>query len=162
MRELVVKGIFLIVVAVFADRAYGLSETLREPKLFFPKNYDSERAKAVEQVLRSKQFRYVDGMTSYWPDKWPTTLVYEGNAESLSKFISALNDVSDITLRLTFSMDLAKETGSAMRAGSWWVKYAHTEPNVITIRINLAAEETREGEVTAPPSETLIPGRTIT
>ena len=43
-------------------------------------------------------------------------------------------------MRLTFSADLAKETGSALQAGSWWVKYAHTTPDTITVRVNLAAD----------------------
>jgi hypothetical protein len=34
-----------------------------------------------------------------------------------------------------------KETGSALSAGSWWVKYSHVTPDVITIRISLAAAD---------------------
>jgi hypothetical protein len=91
-------------------------------------------------VLRSKEFKYLNGLTSYWPPEWPTTLVYDGNAEKLHAFIAALNKVGGVTVRLTFSRDLSKETGSALSAGSWWVKYSHTTPDTITVRINLAAE----------------------
>ena len=42
-------------------------------------------------------------------------------------------------MRLTFSRDLSKETGSALQAGSWWVIYSHTMPDTVTVRINLAA-----------------------
>jgi hypothetical protein len=58
----------------------------------------------------------------------------------LTAFVAALNEVKGISVRLTFSSDLAKETGSALQAGSWWVQYFHAMPDTVTVRINLAAE----------------------
>ena len=80
------------------------------------------------------------GLTSYWEPKWSTTLVYQGDGQALTTFLSALNAVKGMSLRLTFSSDLSKETGSALQAGSWWVIYSHTMPDTITVRINLAAQ----------------------
>jgi hypothetical protein len=67
-------------------------------------------------------------------------LVYDGDQQALAEFLAALNEVRGISVRLTFSIDLSKETGSALQAGSWWVKYGHTTPDTLTVRINLAAE----------------------
>ena len=138
------KPVYWIALALLtvagAFPAAALSEGLPRPKIFFPKGYDTNRAEAVHAVLKSEQFKYLDGLTSYWPPAWSTTLVYDGDTSSLGEFMAAMNRVKDVTVRLTFSRDLSKETGSALRAGSWWVEYSHELPNVITIRVNLAAE----------------------
>jgi hypothetical protein len=126
--------------AVSVQLACGLSMSLPQPGIYFPKGYDTNRAAQVEAVLRSDQFKYLGGLVSYWEPEWSTTLVYDGDAKSLSAFLAALNKVREISVRLTFSSDLAKETGSALRAGSWWVKYSHTMPDTMTVRVNLAAE----------------------
>ena len=120
--------------------AFGLSLSLPQPDIFFPKGYDTNRAEQVLSVLRSDRFKYLGGLTSYWEPEWSTTLVYEGNGQALTTFLAALNEVKGMSVRLTFSADLSKETGSALPAGSWWVKYSHTMPDTITVRINLAAE----------------------
>ena len=132
----------LVFVASFVaiHLAFALSHSLPQPQIFFPKSYDTNRAEQVHSVLRSDQFKYLGGLTSYWEPKFSTTLVYDGDAQSLTAFLAALNEVKSITVRLTFSSELSKETGSALQAGSWWVMYSHTEPDTITVRINLAAE----------------------
>lgn len=94
----------------------------------------------MRSVLRSDKFKYLGGLTSYWEPEWSTTLVYGGDGQALATFLAALNEVNGISVRLTFSPDLSKETGSALQAGSWWVKYSHTMPDTITVRIDLAAE----------------------
>jgi hypothetical protein len=133
---------FLVLVAAiaFTYSACALSRSLPQPEIFFPKGYDTNRAEQLHSVLRSDRFKYLDGMTSYWEPEWSTTLVYDGDSKSLTAFIAALNEIKGLTVRLTFSNDLSKETGSALRTGSWWVKYSHTMPDTITVRINLAAE----------------------
>ncbi len=120
--------------------AHALSETLHRPKIFWPQNYDTNTAAQVHRVLNSDKFRYLDGITSYWEPRWPTTLAYDGDAQALSAFIKALNDVQGINVRLTLSRDLSKESRGSMAAGSWWVEYSHTMPDTLTLRINLAAE----------------------
>jgi hypothetical protein len=123
-----------------APSAVGLSLNLPQPEIYFPKDYSTNRAAQIESVLRSDKFKYLGGLVSYWEPEFSTTLVYEGDRQALSSFLGALNGLSGITVRLTFSPDLSKETGSALQAGSWWVKYSHTMPDTITVRINLAAE----------------------
>ncbi|MGO8927051.1 MAG: hypothetical protein ACLQU3_09210 [Limisphaerales bacterium] len=129
-----------VVAAVSVQQAFGLSRSLPRPEIYFPQGYDTNRAEQVDSVLRSDKFRYLGGLVSYWEPEWSTTLVYDGDAQALATFLAALNEVRGISVRLTFSSDLSKETGSALQAGSWWVKYSHTMPDTITVRINLAAE----------------------
>ena len=126
--------------AAISNCAFGLSLSLPQPQIFFPQGYNTNRANQVLSVLRSDKFKYLGGLTSYWEPKWSTTLVYEGDGLALTTFLSALNAVKGMSLRLTFSSDLSKETGSALKAGSWWVIYSHTMPDTITVRINLAAQ----------------------
>lgn len=129
-----------VVVAVAVLPALALSRSLPEPEIFFPKDYDTNRAEQVHSVLRSEKLKYLGGLVSYWEPEWSTTLVYDGDGQALTAFLAALNGVSGITVRLTFSNDLSKETGSALQAGSWWVTYSHTMPDTVTVRLNLAAE----------------------
>jgi hypothetical protein len=81
--------------------------------------------------------------TSHWEPEWSTTLVYDGDAKILNGFLAELNRIEGFQIRITVSPDLSKETGSALQAGSWWVKYSHTAPDTVTVRINLAAEKLR-------------------
>jgi hypothetical protein len=134
--------IFGFVFVVFASAiipAFGLSRSLSQPEIFFPKGYDTNRAAQVHSVLRSDKLKYLGGLVSYWEPEWSTTLVYDGDGQALAGFLADLNGVPGITVRLTFSSDLSKETGSALQAGSWWVTYSHTMPGTITVRINLAS-----------------------
>ncbi len=129
-----------VALAITIHSAFGLSRSLPQPEIFFPKGYDTNRAERVHSVLRTERFKYLGGLVSYWEPEWSTTLVCDGDAKSLAGFLAALNDVEGLTVRLTFSNDLSKETGNAPQAGSWWVVYSHTMPQTITVRINLAAE----------------------
>jgi hypothetical protein len=126
--------------AMTIHSSFGLSRDLPRPEIYFPKGYDTNRAERVHSALRAEKFKYLGGLVSYWEPEWSTSLVYDGGAQSLTAFLAALNEIKAITVRLTFSPDLSKETGSALQAGSWWVVYSHTMPDTITVRINLAAE----------------------
>ncbi|MHB8519947.1 MAG: hypothetical protein ACYDH9_04230 [Limisphaerales bacterium] len=140
MKRILAFTLASLVVAATAHRVLGLSIELPRPQILFPMGYDARRAEQVGAVLGSDQFKYLGGLTSYWSPEFSTTLVYDGDARGLSVFLAALNQVKGVTVRLTFSTDLAKETGSALQAGSWWVKYSQTAPDTVTVRINLAAE----------------------
>jgi len=140
MKRNISLTLVAVAVAGAVHLAFGLSSSLPQAEIFFPKGYDSNRAEQVRSVLRSDRFQYLGGLTSYWEPEFSTTLVYDGNAQSLTAFLAALNEVKGISVRLMFSNDLSKETGSALQAGSWWAVYSHTMPDTITVRINLAAE----------------------
>jgi hypothetical protein len=140
MKRHVAPTLVAAALAAMANCAFGLSIGLPQPQIFFPQGYDTNRANQVLSVLRSDKFRYLGGLTNYWEPKWSTTLVYEGDGQALTTFLSALNAIKGMSLRLTFSSDLSKETGSALQEGSWWVFYSHTMPDTFTVRINLAAQ----------------------
>jgi len=139
LRHHIACAIAAVAAAMTIQSAFGLSMSLPRPDIYFPKDYDTNRAQQVESVLGSDKFKYLGGLVSYWEPEFSTTLVYDGDARSLATFLAALNEVHGISVRLTFSNDLSKETGSALQAGSWWVKYSHTMPDTLTVRINLAA-----------------------
>jgi hypothetical protein len=140
MQHIIRLVMMFMASVAFANRGFALSEELTQPKIFFPKGFDTNRAEQIHAVLRSTHFKYLGGMTSYWPPEWSTTLVYAGDPQQLNALLADLNNIRALTVRLTFSPDLSKETGSALPAGSWWVKYSHTTPDAITVRVNLAAE----------------------
>lgn len=140
MKNTITFTLVAVVLAMTAHSAFGLSRSLSQPEIFFPKSYDTNRAERVHLILRAEKFKYLGGLVSYWEPEWSTTLVYDGDARSLTAFLAVLNEIKGITVRLTFANDLSKETGSALQAGSWWVVYSHTMPDTITVRINLAAE----------------------
>ena len=140
MKRTITFTLLALATAASVLPIFGLSRSLFHPEIFFPKGYDTNRIEQIHTALRSDKFRFLDGLTSYWEPEWRTTLVYDGDAQTLATFLAALNDIKGVTVRVTFSSDLSKETGSALQAGSWWVKYSHTTPDTITVRINLAAE----------------------
>jgi hypothetical protein len=140
MKKNIICTLVTVSLAITVHSAFGLSRSLPQPEIFFPKGYDTNRAERVHSVLRAVRFKYLGGLVSYWEPEWSTTLVYDGDAKSLDAFLAALNDVEGLTVRLTFSNDLSRETGSALQPGGWWVVYSHTMPQTITVRINLAAE----------------------
>jgi hypothetical protein len=128
-------------VLVAGGTAMALSEELRSPRINFVKGYDPKRVDAVQAVLTKKNYHYLNGLISYWPPEWGTTLVYAGDAKSLNAFLEDLSQVNGMHVRVQFSKDLSKETGSALSAGSWFVKYKQTAPDTITVRVNLAAKD---------------------
>ena len=140
MKPNIALTLVAVALAATGNRACGLSLSLPQPGIFFPQGYDTNRANQVLSVLRADKFKYLGGLTSYWEPEWSTTLVYEGDGQALATFLAALNEVKGMSVRLTFSSDLSKETGSALQAGSWWVKHSHTMPDTITVRVNLAAQ----------------------
>src|SRR5439155_5374953 len=105
------------------------------------KGYDQQKAEQVLRVLRGEKLIFRGGLISYWSPDWSTTLVYGGDTKALNAFLMELSSLSGLRVKVSFSKDLDRESGSALRSGSWWVKYSHVTPDVLTVRINLAAAE---------------------
>ena len=80
-------------------------------------------------------------MISYWEPDWSTTLVFAGDGQALQQQLADLARVDGLRVKVTLSRDLSKETGSALQSGSWFVKYRHTAPDVLEVRVNLASEQ---------------------
>jgi len=140
--RLIIPTLVAVTLAAAVQCAFGLHMVLHGPTIVFPNGYDTNRAEQVKAVLGSDRFKFLGG------DAWDSDfgqspgaiLVYGGDSQSLTAFLEGLNEIKGISVRLTFSSDLSKETGSALQAGSWWVKYSHAMPDTVTVRINLAAE----------------------
>ena len=131
----------VVLLLMAAGTTMALSEELRSPRINFAKGYDQRRVDAVQAVLTNKSYHYRDGLISYWPPEWSTTLVYQGDTKSLNAFLDELSQVKGMHVRVQFSKDLSKETGSALSPGSWFVKYRQTQPDTITVRVNLATKD---------------------
>jgi hypothetical protein len=121
--------------------ALALSEQLHEPKIFFPKSYNANKNQQITDVLKKPAAKFMDGMVSYWEPDWSTTLVYGGDTAALNDQIHDLSRIRGVRVKVTFSRDLSKETGSALQAGTWWIKYRHTQPDVLEVRLNLASDQ---------------------
>ena len=141
-RRLIIPTLVAVTLTAAVQFAFGMHMVLHGPTLFFPSGYDTNRSEQVKSVLGSDRFKFLGG------DAWDNDfgqppgaiLVYGGDSRSLTAFLAALNEIKGISVRLTFSRNLSKETGSALPAGSWWVEYSHATPDTVTVRINLAAE----------------------
>jgi hypothetical protein len=141
MKRLIVFTVVSAALSLMPFRAMALSESLREPSIFFPKGFDTNRSAKVLAVLRStNNVAYLGGLTSYWEPKFETTLVYQGEPSQLRAMIAGLDGIEGMRVHITYSENLSRETGSALQAGSWWVTYSHTMPNTISIRVNRAAK----------------------
>ena len=152
MKRILAFVFVIIGTAVTLPHASALSEALREPSIFFPKGYDTNRAQKIVAVLRvTNDLQYLGGLTSYWEPKFSTTLVYAGSPNSLRSLIRALDGIDSVRVHVTYSDNLSKETGSALQAGSWWVVYSHTLPNTIEIRVNRAAQGFQTASFEATP-----------
>jgi hypothetical protein len=141
-RRLIIPTLVAVTLAAAAQFAFGIHLVLHGPTIVFPNGYDTNRAEQVKSVLGSDRFKFLGGDS--WDNDFDNPpgaqLVYGGDSRSLTAFLAALNEVKGISVRLTFSRDLSKETGNALPAGSWWVEYSHAKPDTVTVRVNLAAE----------------------
>ena len=91
-------------------------------------------------MLSDKRLRYIDGLYSHWPPAWSSTLVYGGDTQGLNTMLAGLRRVPGVKVRVTFARDLAREAGTGHSAGNWWVMYAQNQPDVVSVRINLASK----------------------
>ncbi len=151
MKRLFAITLLCAAVILPAPRGLALSIALTEPSIYFPQGHATNQADQILSVLRSDRFKFLGGLTSYWPPQFSTTLVYTGDAKGLKAFLSALKKISGLNVNLTYSRDLSKETGSALQAGSWWVIYSHTEPDAVTVRVNLADRQLDLGKAGLRP-----------
>ena len=140
MKNRVLMSVAAIGVLAAAAAALALSIPLPAPEIKFPRGYDQARAKAIGAVLSDKRLRYIDGLYSHWPPAWSSTLVYGGDTEGLNTMLAGLRRVPGVKVRVTFARDLAREAGTGHSAGNWWVMYAQDQPDVVSVRINLASK----------------------
>ena len=100
----------LLLLSLISSSAFALSEELHDPHLFFPRPYDKEKAALINAALSDKDFKFKEGLTSYWEPKFETTLAYDGDTAALNAMIARLSLIKGIHVAVTFSDDLSKET----------------------------------------------------
>ena len=103
MKNKMTFTLVAVAAAMTVHSAFGLSRSLSQPEIYFPKGYDTNRVARVHAALRAEEFKYLGGLVSYWEPEWSTTLVYDGDAQSLTAFLAVLNEINGIIVRLTFS-----------------------------------------------------------
>jgi hypothetical protein len=106
----------------------------------FPKDYDSKKAEALRKVIRDPQFKFVDGIVSYWPPDWGTRLSYEGDSASLNEFISQLHQLAGISMRLKL---YAGRNDESRRDSSWQLDFSQAHPDELTLYLNLNAKNVK-------------------
>ena len=143
----------LLLLSLISSSAFALSEELHDPHLFFPRPYDKEKAALINAALSDKDFKFKEGLTSYWEPKFETTLAYDGDTAALNAMIARLSLIKGIHVAVTFSDDLSKETHGFPPSSNWWVSYEHTHPDTLTLRVNLASKEIDRGKIKLPAEE---------
>ncbi|MDB5322171.1 MAG: hypothetical protein JWN40_3802 [Phycisphaerales bacterium] len=152
MKHLTLPAVAALLLSLIAHQSFALSQALHEPAIFFPKSFDAQKAALITAALSDKQFKFKEGLTSYWEPKFSTTLTYEGDTPALNALLARLAQIKGLRLAVNFSKDLAKETHGFPPAGNWWVEYDHTAPDTLTLRINLAAQDIHLDQLKLPPS----------
>jgi hypothetical protein len=140
MKKALTWALAFTLLVSFVAPVLALSERLSHPKIFFPEGYDQKKAEQILNVLRGKNLVFRGGLISHWEPAWSTTLVYGGDTKLLNRFVNELSSLPGVRVKISFAKDLSKESGTALPSGSWWVKYSHVTPDVLTVRVNLAAE----------------------
>jgi hypothetical protein len=148
-----IRMLGLLLVAIVSGRALALSMELHAPDIFFPKSFDKEKGALIVAAISDKEFKFKEGLTSYWEPKFETMLAYDGDVKALNSLIARLSLIKGVKVEVTFSEDLSKETHGFPPAGNWWVTYDHTKPETVTVRVNLAAKGMERGQVKVPAGE---------
>jgi len=125
---------------VAAPAAFALSRSLPTPDINFPKDYDKARAAQILGILRSPKLKYADGIISYWPPKWETTLVYNGDTAALNGLLADLQGVKGLNVAVTFSRgNLATTRDGA--SGNWEVNYVQNAPDTLSVVVSLKSDK---------------------
>ena len=118
----------------------------------FPKNYHPKKAEALRKVIRDPQFKFLEGIVSYWEPDFGTRLSYEGDATSLNEFIAQLHQLAAFSVRLKLYTPREDQSG---RNASWQLDFSQAHPDELTLYVNLTAKNLKFGDLKFPvwPSE---------
>ncbi len=139
MKKIPAVAFTVAAIVLLAKPVFALSEKISQPNIYFPKGYSANRAAQILHVLRSEKLAFRSGLISYWEPEWSTTLVYGADTKALHGLLHDLSGIAGLRVKVSFSKNLDRESSSALPSGSWWVKFSHTSPDVVAVRINLAA-----------------------
>ncbi len=86
--------------------------------------------------MSDPKLKYADGIVSYWPPEWGTTLVYNGDTEALNALLADLHGIKGLSVAVSFSRGaLATSQGGA--SGHWEVHYAQNAPDTLSVVVSL-------------------------
>jgi hypothetical protein len=71
---------FALLIGLQTGSVWALSAPINRD-INFPKEYDATKAAAIRSVIQNERFKFVDGIVSYWPPDFGTTLSFAGNAK---------------------------------------------------------------------------------
>lgn len=128
----------LICLALFSvgPAALALSRGLPSPDINFPKDYDKARAAQIVAVLSNPKLKYADGIESFWPPKWGTTLVYDGDTDALNGLLADLHGIKGLNVAVSFSRGNLSTTRDG-HSGNWKVKYAQDDADTLSVVVSL-------------------------
>jgi hypothetical protein len=133
-------------IAIFPFPALALSMPIHRD-ISFPKDYDTNKAAEIRRVIQDEEFKFVGGLVSYWPPDWGTRLSYEGDADSLNKFLTRVRQLKGIGLRIILYKGRDDE---ARRDSDWQLDFSQARPNQLTIYLNLNAKNLDFDEINLP------------
>lgn len=130
------KHLLLLALTALPLSALALSRSI-ERDIEFPKGYNEKKASAIRQIIQDKQFKFVDGLVSYWPPDWATRLSFEGDSASLITFLNRIRELDGISLRAILYEGRSDEQ---RQDSDWQLDFSHARPNQLTVYINLRAK----------------------
>ncbi len=113
----------------------------------FPKDYDPNKAAAIRKLIQDERFKFVEGTVSYWPPDYGTRLSFDGNVDSLNKFIGAVRQLPRIGLHVIFYHGRNDEL---RRDSPWQLDFSQAAPDRLTVYINLNASALDLGRLKLP------------
>jgi len=115
----------------------------------FPKDYDPLKAKALRAVIQDEQFKFVGGIVSWWPPDFGTRLSFDGDTDSLNKFLDALRELPGSSLRFVRYQGRNDEL---RRDSPWQLDFSQARPEQLTIYWNEKAASLDFKKIKLPES----------
>jgi hypothetical protein len=126
---------FAFLIGLQTGSVWALSAPINRD-INFPKEYDATKAAAIRSVIQNERFKFVDGIVSYWPPDFGTTLSFAGNAKDVSDFLAALCALHEVSVRLVLFRGRNDEL---RRDSTWQLYFSQNHPNELAVHVNLNA-----------------------
>jgi hypothetical protein len=136
MKAIKAKMIVPLVIALFpiiAPSVFALSTPIGRD-IYFPKDYDPRKAKAIRAVIQDERFDFVGGIVSHWEPDFGTRLSFKGDTKSLNDFFAALRKLPGIGLRVVLYRGRDDEL---RRDSEWQLDFSQARPDQLTVYLNL-------------------------
>jgi hypothetical protein len=135
MKTKIIVPIATALLPIIATSAFALSTPIGRD-IYFPKDYDPQKAKAIRAVIQDERFDFVGGLVSHWEPDYGTRLSFKGDAKSLNDFFAALRTLPGIGLRVVLYRGRDDEL---RRDSDWQLDFSQARPDQLTVYLNLNA-----------------------